>query len=174
MFTPLGSGTEKVVMPEGRSVPFTLSKMRDLVHMSDYNLEVKALARKITQGIAPSDRSKLAYSIFNWVRDHVSYIADTWNAEELTAPHVLVRELNRGGLKYSSDCDDYSMLIAALMRTVGLRTRFAAVAVGAPGYNHVRPEVFIHNSWVPMEPTNRWRAFSFGFKSDLPPVYQEV
>lgn len=90
-----------------------------------------------------------ARAVHGWVRDNVRYVRDIAGVETLhTAPRLLV---DRAG-----DCDDKSILIAALLASIGHRVRFVAVGFGPRGYSHVYPEAFIAGQWWPMEATEPW------------------
>jgi transglutaminase-like putative cysteine protease len=149
----------------------TLKHMRELVIATDANRVIKQKAREIISGIRPNDEMGQIAAIFNWVRSHMEYVRDIYGVEELTAPDKIVTSMLSGTNEYSSDCDDYAMLLSALLRAVGFRTRLEALAVGQPeGYDHARAAVFVKtlNKWIPLEGTKPNVAPGFGLKSQKP------
>lgn len=73
--------------------------------------------------------------------------------EVLVGPLEMLREIESDG-RSVGDCDDVSMLSAALLASVGFRVRFKAVhPLPDGGYAHVFTEYFIGPGWRPMDVT---------------------
>lgn len=88
-----------------------------------------------------------ARSIHAWVKQNIKYVRDVADVETVQTPDVTLRD--RVG-----DCDDHSVLMAALLQSVGHRARFVAVrfVVGAP-FAHVFTETDVGPYWRAAETT---------------------
>lgn len=80
-----------------------------------------------------SPRDQLA-TLYAWVRDRVRYVRDPAGAEQLQAPWYTA--MHRRG-----DCDDKSILLAALIHAARLPFRIAFRVIGT---NPLRPDRFSH------------------------------
>ena len=103
--------------------------------------EIKTVADKIAVIACDSNQKKCqARAMFGFVQQNFEYVSDPNRFEYMkTAKESLV---NGGG-----DCDDASILLATLLESVGISTRFVFV----PG--HVYVEAWINNDWEPMDAT---------------------
>jgi transglutaminase-like putative cysteine protease len=96
--------------------------------------EIKGVADRVaTRACADSPDSKICYAKaeFYFVRDNFPYVSDPTHQEYIkTARESLV---NQGG-----DCDDASVLLATLLKSIGIDTRFVFV-----------PEHVYVEAWLP-------------------------
>ncbi len=87
-------------------------------------------------------------SVFNWVKDRIEFRGEF--AETLQEPRVTLRT-------GAGDCDDHSMLLAAMLASLGFRTRFRTIATpSAPDeFSHVYAEVEDKQAkqWIPLDTT---------------------
>jgi transglutaminase-like putative cysteine protease len=134
----------------------TLDIMRGLVHKSYEHPEVKEVAVKATAGCPPNSPPCFANKIFKYAKANMRYVPDINGVEEVTAPWIHSKRILTLGGTYG-DCDDFSVLQAAWLSSLGVPTRFAVIATPRNGgtYDHVRVEARILNRWVPMETTRR-------------------
>ena len=155
------------------SVRATLLYMKNLVINSDKDRIVKTTARTIIKDILPSNHELQVQTIVAWVRRKFKYVRDIYGVEELTDPVRILYNIQRGENSHSSDCDDFAVLIAALLRSVGFRTRLEALAVNSKFYNHARMSVYLNGTWVTIEGT---RNVPIGDKlpSIIPIMFVEV
>lgn len=131
----------------------TLSRMRkfviDSIKDKKHGAFLRGLAIKITldAGCKTKEFYCEAKSLFEWVRDNVKWIRDTRGFETLQYPY---RTLAYG----AGDCDDLSILLASLAISIGIPTKFRAIAA-----NPARPDQFSH-VYVMMDPVgnDRWIA----------------
>lgn len=90
-----------------------------------------------------------AEAVHRYVRDHVRYVRDIRGVETLhPAPWLLSQR--------AGDCDDKSVLTAALCEAIGHKTRLVAVGFKPWSYQHVYPEVELAGRWVALETTEPW------------------
>ena len=90
-----------------------------------------------------------------WVRRNVRYTRDVHGVETLHTP-AAVLDLMQG------DCDDQAILVAALLESIGMRTRFVSVGPNRGNYVHVFAEAHVSPyGWVAAETTEQvplgWR-----------------
>jgi transglutaminase-like putative cysteine protease len=100
---------------------------------------IKSMAKSITSG-ATSYTSK-ATKIFNWVRDHLAY-SFYYNTKYGAVKTLSYRKGN---------CVDHAHLMNALMRAVGIQSRYVHVSgkfTSGSTYGHVYSEVYVNGKWV--------------------------
>jgi transglutaminase-like putative cysteine protease len=120
----------------------TLKVMRDLVRASIR--EPAQRVRETALGITGSDGwIAQIREIQSWVQDHIRYIQDptddTGGVELVQTPQKT--------LDYAAgDCDDQSVLIAALLSSLGHPTRFIAVGFNGAPLSHVLVQTKVGNS----------------------------
>lgn len=87
-----------------------------------------------------------ARAIGNFVKNHVRYVKDPVGTESLQAPDMMIRMMQDAGYAMG-DCDDMSLLIAALLMSIGIQPRFRAVryAKDCPHFNHIYVVVYENN-----------------------------
>lgn len=113
------------------------------------SLPVRLAAQQLTQHLAQRDFSAEVAALHRFVRDHIRYVRDVVGVETLHTPERTL-DLKAG------DCDDKSILLAALLESIGHKTRFHAVGFKPGVFSHVYPEVRVRNSWLPLEVTEPW------------------
>jgi len=115
------------------------------------NPRVKNMADRILSlSGCPEDRACYAKALFYFVRDRIGYVNDP--PDEYIKPFEEMVSVNLG------DCDDKSLLLANLLQSVGIYTRFVFVP------NHVYVTAYIPDSlkkyhdseqygWINLDPT---------------------
>jgi transglutaminase-like putative cysteine protease len=155
------------------SIANTLRYMKKLVIDSDNDRVVKETAKNIIKSVDPRDHKRQVDVIVGWVRKNFRYVRDIYGVEELTSPQNILHAMEKGRNDYSSDCDDFAVLIAALLRSVGFRTRLEAVGVGSQYYNHARLSVAVDGAWLGIEGT-KTTPVGYAQPSDIPIMSVEV
>lgn len=107
---------------------------------------VRLTAQSLVADLASKDTGAEIQTVHAFVRDRVRYVRDIRDVETVQAPEVTL-ELGSG------DCDDKSVLTAALLEAIGHRTGFMAVGFRPGELVHVMPEVQVGPHWVPLEVT---------------------
>lgn len=152
-----------------RGTKQTLEHMRQIVYKElkdkKYGAWMRGLAIKITNeaGCKTKEFRCEAKSLFDWTRDNVKWIRDTRGIETLQYPH---RTLQYG----AGDCDDLSILLGSLATSIGIPTKFRAIAA-----NPARKDQYSHvyvmmdplgvEKWIPADPTVK--NASFGWESPV-------
>jgi hypothetical protein len=98
-------------------------------------------------GIEARDWAGEVEAVYNWVADNIRYTRDPYKLEYIQSPEVVVRTK-------AGDCDDLSVLLAALLQVLGHKTRFKVIASRDPGeMNHVYVQVDVGGKWISLDPT---------------------
>lgn len=110
---------------------------------------VRSTALDIVRGLSSRDKQGQIAAVLAWVKRNIDFRGEY---KELLQTPVVTLQLCAG------DCDDHSMLIAALLKTLGYTTRFNTVAADAedPGqFTHVFCEVLDPTSqqWTALDST---------------------
>lgn len=124
----------------------TLRVMRAMTLSGRKHPIVRLTAQSLVAHLPAKDHGAEIRHVHAFVRDQVRYVKDIRNVETVQAPEVTL-ELGSG------DCDDKSVLAAALLEAIGHRTRFLAVGFRPEQLSHVMPEVQIGRHWVSLEVT---------------------
>jgi len=127
--------------------------MADLVRKSLENPIVRTEALSIVQTVFAQDKQGAVRGIENYARSHVKVIDE--NDEILIPPDKAVETIRRQAFIWG-DCDDASMLVAALLSSIGIAARFKAVWPRADGsFSHVFTEYRFGEGfgWMPLDTT---------------------
>jgi len=95
---------------------------------------IQQLAARIMQeyNVPSRDFEAEASAVFNWVRDNIRYTRDPDALELFRKP---IRTVQLG----IADCDDMSILIAALLGTIGHRLLLRVIGVTSAEPEHIYP-----------------------------------
>jgi transglutaminase-like putative cysteine protease len=119
---------------------------------------IRDAASYIVAGVDGKDFDGQVRAVQQWVMHNIRYLRDHVSAETLIDP-VLLLQTKAG------DCDDHSMLVAALLMSIGFVCRFQAIGSTDPNnFEHVYTEVKLGRSWVSVETTENvdlgWQPFA--------------
>ena len=124
----------------------TVAKMADLATKGMHTYEIRNLATRITHDVPSKQVLRELFALYRWVRDHIRYRFDPLGLEWLQSPMRTVKE--RAG-----DCDDMSILLAALAGALGHRWEFDTVGATPQAQQHVAVRVFAgKHGWVTLDP----------------------
>lgn len=148
--TPLKS--TRVQIGQGdRGIAQTIRYMYGAVMGSEgvASAEIRRQALTIVQGVASRDQQGEIAAVLQWVKSNIAFRGE-W-AETVQTPLVTL-QLKAG------DCDDQSTLMAALLGSLGYKTRFKTVAADprAPyAFSHVYIEIFQRKTgqWISLDST---------------------
>lgn len=113
--------------------------------------KIRALAINIvrTAGVPEKNYQAEMVAIHNWVRDQIRYTKDVNGQETLCYPEDTAFNTKAG------DCDDKSMLEAALLGAIGITSRFVTVGLTPFKYDHVYLQAKPKNAWISLDPIMR-------------------
>lgn len=148
------SGTRSVPLLSGDAgVAQTIALMKQLIDdgVKDPVVNRYAIDALRNSGAIQHDPLSAAQTIFDNVSRNFFFVNDpvgpSGAKETLRIPRDTI-ELRAG------DCDDYTVLICALLGTIGMETRIITVATDprdASQFTHVYPEVEIEGQWIPVD-----------------------
>lgn len=138
------------ISPEVPEVPTYTEEKSNVVYPKEY----RRLSLNFQRGIV-SDDEKIASEVFNITGKTSGYnIKDACNVFDYVNQHWEYRyeknsdfffkasqTINEG---YKGDCDDYSIVISALLKNMGFNTR--VVTATNETYGHAYPELYIGNN----------------------------
>ncbi len=120
--------------------------MAELIREGRSSLPVRLKAAGLVSNLPPKKWVAEAATIQRWVRDNIRYVRDINGVETLhTAEKIL--ELGYG------DCDDKTILVGAMLESIGHPVRIKAVGFSSGQLSHVYPEVKLRGKWIPVETT---------------------
>ena len=147
MFLRQIANSEIREIPDGRAgVAATLKTMADLVREYKKNSRIRDLAAQLTGDLPNKDYYAEAVRLHQYVRDEIRYLQDVRGVETVQTP-TLTLDLGSG------DCDDKSLLLAALLESIGHPTRFLAVGFRHGEIDHVLVETKIGREFIAAETT---------------------
>lgn len=98
---------------------------------------VRDVATSVLVSRLDNDLERHASALTRWVKSRMRYLPDPDGAEYVQTPIILLDRIRNDGFAYG-DCDDHVALLGALMMSVGIPARAAAVKLhGSEWYNHV-------------------------------------
>lgn len=114
--------------------------MSELVKNGRRSPAIRQKAVELTQLVAAKDGIGEIGAIFDFVQNQIRYVRDIENLETIHFPEIVLENA-------SGDCDDKSVLLAALLSAIGYPTRFVAVGPAPETYSHVYVEVKRGRDW---------------------------
>ena len=137
-------------LPDGEAgIIATLRIMRKVVRTWKKSTDLRDLALAHVKGCAQKDWACQINALTVFVRDRIRYVRDINGVETVMTP---AETLRRG----QGDCDDKSILLAAMLESIGHPARFVAVGVHHHPYSHVYVETRMGNGWIGLETTEPW------------------
>lgn len=134
-------------IPDGKAgTVATLKIMREITKAGKTTLPVRNLALSLISSLPQKDYFNELKVLHRFVRDQIRYVRDVHGVETVQTPDVTL-SLRAG------DCDDKSVLLAALLESIGHPTRFVAIGFKPDDFVHVYVESRIGTAWVPAETT---------------------
>lgn len=129
----------------------TMRKMAQAVVKSQFDTELRLSTERLVQNIFPHDYLSEYAAVLNWIRMNIRYLRDPRAIEQIKSPRAVVETGN-------GDCDDMTVLAAAMTAAIGAQVRFVAGAFqrkdGRPVLAHVWAEVYdpASRAWVILDP----------------------
>lgn len=103
------------------------------------------------QQVPQYDDAAAAYALWGYAYHQVRFVNDPvgpFGAKEAPRPPRVTMEVGAG------DCDCKAVLLATMLGTIGIESRFVTVASdpAAPdSFSHIYPEALIDGAWVPLD-----------------------
>ena len=115
----------------------------------DFRVRQTAIDILLQRGVKPKDYIGEIKSLFEWVQQNIRYTKDTVHVEVLHSAHRML-ELRAG------DCDDFSIVLGALLEAIGHPVRLVLTGPDPLRQNlftHIYLEVFHKGRWIPLDAT---------------------
>lgn len=150
-------------IPDGNAgTAETLNWMARFAKAGRVNPFVAQVAREvlIESGVNQKAWPEYVRAIGGFVRDRILYVRDPVKVERVQTPEATLK------LK-TGDCDDKATLVAAMLESVGIPTRFVAIAkrpIGGFSHVYVEAQIFARRGvpkWVAVETTEPWETGRF-------------
>lgn len=114
----------------------TLLKMKSLVYGAMLDPVIRDQAAYAMAGCDKGNRACIAASMLAWVNRVMRYVPDPSGAELLHDPRLMAHGIANKKQVYG-DCDDMSLYLAALLKSVGQRPILRAVGYDGKPFSHV-------------------------------------
>ncbi len=139
-------------IPSGyRGTMRTIEHICDLIKTGakDFTVRRTAIDILIQRAVKPKDYLGEIKALFEWVQQNIRYTKDTFRVEVLHSAKRML-EIRAG------DCDDMTILLGALLETIGHPVRL--VLSGSDPmlqdrFSHIFLEVFHNGRWIPLDAT---------------------
>lgn len=152
------------LLPGDNGIIATAHRMVGAVRWSVQSYELRKRAESLI-ATCP-ERAELCEvgAIFKWTLKHFRYVKDPRFLEMFKTPERIDAEISATGM-FHGDCDDVSGYLAALLSSIGYKTRFVVIAIPGKGedYRHVYPQVYLPRAsrWFTLEATARFHPMGW-------------
>lgn len=134
-------------IPDGKAgTVATLKIMKEVANAGKISLPIRNLAVNLINHLPQKDYFNEVKILHRFVRDQIRYVKDIRGVETVQTPDVTL------SLR-SGDCDDKSVLLAAMLEAIGHPTGFVAIGFKPDDFVHVYPITRIGTRWVSAEVT---------------------
>ena len=144
------------LVPDGEAgVDATVARMQQLVRDAVQDPRLVLFAQDLTVPAGARLTTRVVEEVVKFVRTHWQFRGDPVGrraVEFVKQPDRLLSEFaSRGAMV--GDCDDASVLVAALLTAVGISTRFVVVQRdrSSPTYDHIFIEAWSQGRWLPID-----------------------
>lgn len=121
--------------------------MAKLAKAGKTNIEIREKALELTRYLRPKDWGGQVHALFEFVRDQIRYTRDVFGVETVHTPEQILKT-------EQGDCDDKSILLAALLQSIGHPAQFVAVGFRQAGqFEHVFVQTKMGQRWISLDAT---------------------
>jgi len=135
----------------------TVGFMRKMIHQGSKSSSIRELAANLVMHQS-TDQGKIG-SIFEFVRNKMKYVRDPLHQELLAGADYHMDTMSTQGYA-RGDCDDHTIMLGAMLESVGYPTRIATARMkpgGSGSFDHVYLEVNDRTGWIPLDASNKKR-----------------
>jgi len=135
---------QRITIPNGNAgIMVSAGKIVDLIREYSGNQErVRFLAEDITRGCKSKDYLCNAKTIYEWMLRNIKWDRDPDGKEMLRSPIVTLD-------RRVGDCDDHTILIGSLLKSMGMPVRIVLIASRS-----YRPDIYNHVLVETLAPVN--------------------
>lgn len=127
----------------------TLREMARIASEYKTNPTIRELTIRTIGAVPERSIYGQARAVLRFVQNRIKYLEDVYGVETLQSPIQTLR-LGHG------DCDDKSILFAAMMLSIGKAVRFVAIGRTKERFEHVFPQVKVGSKWLSAETIYNW------------------
>lgn len=125
----------------------TIAHMRQLIDAGIKDQQVNRTAIGIVWNTPQFSETPKAQAIYQWAQQNLRFVPDMVGKETLRSARETLTV--RAG-----DCDDFTILIAALLGTIGIRSRAVTISSHSDdpqSFSHIYPEAFVDGKWIALD-----------------------
>lgn len=141
----------------------TVRRMREIIREAMVAPMVRGVAERLVGRCRERSHECEIKQIFNFVKMRMRFTLDPYRREFFKAPELHLEQISRGGLGYG-DCDDFSVVLGALLMSVGYPVRIVVIQSAwnvRGGFNHVFVEVRLNGAWRALDATAKDKSIFF-------------
>ena len=120
------------------------------------NPYVRQLASVAVAEAPHDDAGGQFVAVHEFVRRTFPYQPDAFGKEVFIAPARVAEDYILLSKVYSLDCDCMALLTAAMLRTIGYRTRFVALAIHGDEFDHAISQVYGDGEWISIDASSKY------------------
>jgi transglutaminase-like putative cysteine protease len=145
-------------LPQGTAgTALTVGQMRKMILQGSKSSEIREVAANLAMH-HDTDQGRIG-AIFDFVKTKMKYVRDPLHQEMVAGADYHMGTM--AGLGYArGDCDDHTVLLGAMLESVGYPTRIttARMKPGPGTDDHVYLEVNDRRNWIPLDASNKKRG----------------
>lgn len=137
-----------------------LAQMGSMIRHGKTDLRIRGRALRIVAGLPHKAFVLQLRAVQRWVQENIQFVRDVRGVETVTDPVYTLATR-------AEDCDGQSVLVAALLESIGFRTRLVASGPDPETFVHVHAEAYAAGTWYALETTEPWplgRAADFQWR----------
>ncbi len=156
MPSPYAYRARSEYVPEGDAgTSAVLARMDKFMDRGSADPRVIQIAQQVAMTRAPRDEDGQANALMGWVRAHTHYVHDPVGKELIKDVDYMMREIATHG-RTIGDCDDFVVLLGALLRSIGIDAQPIVVSPDEGPYSHVLLRYASPTSgWVTLDPITK-------------------
>lgn len=141
------------------TVPYLLG----LIVQGSRSLLVRQVAESVIRQVPSKDYVGELRALHDWVDTHVRFTRDPAGTERFVTADRTLQGIFTDGLAFL-DCDDYSILLGSMLKSVGFPVRVNVVGTKGPWPHHVYVSAKAGNRWYGLDPAARFHPRSWSFR----------
>ena len=145
----------------------TTALIKKIANEFKSNPIIRNLSVRVVGHLDSKDYLGEIVTLFEWVRDNIRYVRDIESCETLQIPTVTIPEkygpLGVGG----GDCDDHALLLATMLKSVGVRDIWARIVTFSPSekeWKHIYLVVKHKDKIYPLDAIMKEKPFGWECK----------
>jgi len=108
--------------------------------------------RQLALNIVSNKEDEIA-AVYDWVKENVRY---TPEENELFISPIRMAKDYFAGNALGGDCDDFALLTASLLRSLGYNTRILLVDIQGNGLDHAIAQVYSKEVWINLDASSEF------------------